>query len=161
MSYVTLEAATMTILQGVTGYLDSASIPAGNSATSLVTLGDYGALDIGSDHCAVLRPGILVDASTSARQTSREYHILVDIFRRWYDDTTTLELFAVFRDAVLAKLDQYPTLNLQGTVVVLGIGADTDPVDVNDANGNGPFFVTQRLRVRVREKIMQTGGEYA
>lgn len=151
MSYVTLEAAAKTILEGVTGFLDS----------DKVTTGDYGVLDSGSDHCAVLRPGTLVDGSTSARVTKREYHILVDIFRRWYDDTTTINLFAVFRDAVLAKLDQYPTLNLQGTVVVLGIGSDADPIDVNDTNGNGPFFIMQRLRIRVIEKVAQTGGEYA
>jgi len=151
MSYVTLQAATQVILQNVTGFLDSTN----------VTLGDYGVLDQGEDHCAVLHASLVMDAGTAARQTDREYHILVDLFRRWLNDSDTLQLFAVFRDAVLAQLDAYPTLNLSGTVRVMGVGADNEPLHVDDSNGQGPFFVMQRIRVRVRENVMQTGGEYA
>lgn len=151
MSYLIVQAATKTILEGVTGYLDNTS----------VRLGDYGVLDDGLDHCAVLRPGAISGGETAARITDREYAVLVDIFRKWLNDNDTLQNLAVFRDAVFEQLDKYPTLNLSGTTRVLAITTDGDPVDVNDENGLGPFFVMQRLRIRVRRKIAQSGGEYA
>lgn len=153
MSYVALQAAAKTILEGVTGYLDE---------DGAVTLGDYGVLDTGLYHCAVFRPGTIPDGSEAAAyRIDREYHILVDIFRKWVDDRDTLQLFAVFRDAVFAQLDKYPTLDLADNVRVRGIFTDGDPVDVRDENDLGPFFVMQRIRIRVRKSIQLSGGEYA
>ncbi len=154
MSYSSVEAAVLTLLQALTGTF---------AATTDVTRGDYRILDSGADTNAVLIPGSFEQdgiAEGGARKSVRDWNVLIDLFRQYADDGTTWTNFETDRDAVMAQLEKYPTLNGESGVVNVVISADADPGEVFDEDDAGPFFVWQRLRIRITERADLSGGEF-
>ena len=154
MSYSSVEAAVLTILQGLTGTFVS---------TSDVTRGNYEVLDSGADATAVLIPGAFEQdgiAEGGARKSVRDWNVLIDLFRKYLDEGTTWTNFETDRDAVIAELEKYPTLNGEAGIVRGIISADADAGEVFDEDDNGPFFVWQRLRIKITERADLTGGEF-
>lgn len=154
MSYSSVEAAVLTILQGLTGTFAS---------TDDVTRGDYRILDSGANANAVLIPGAFEQdgiAEGGARKSVRAWNVLIDLFRKYVDDGTTWTNFETDRDAVMAELELYPTLNSEAGIVGVTISADADPGEVFDEDDGGPFFVWQRMRLTITERADLSGGEF-
>jgi hypothetical protein len=153
MSYATCRDAVKTQLLAISSRFGASD----------VTIGDYRVLDSGSTNCAVMRPGSLARNETAAYVTEHEWDVVFDLFTRQVDDAS-YATFTVLLDDVIARIDAYPKLGTGGAaelLVISGPTTDGDPEDVFDKLGAGPFFITQRVRVRVLEKVNQTTGEYA
>ena len=154
MSYSSVEAALQTILQGLTGTF---------ADTAQVTLGNYDVLDSGVAASAVLVPGAFEQdgqGEGGARKSVRAWNVLIDLFRKYVDEGTTYTSFTTDRDAVIAEIEKYPTLNGETGIVNVIVRSDGDPGEVFDEDDAGPFFVWQRLRVAVTERADLSGGEY-
>ncbi len=154
MSYSSVEAAVLTILQGLTGTFAS---------TSDVTRGDYEVLDSGAGATAVLIPGSFEQdgiGEGGARKSVRNWNVLIDLFRKYVDEGTTWTSFETDRDAVIAEIERYPTLNSEAGIVNVIVRSDADPGEVFDEDDQGPFFVWQRLRIRITERADLSGGEF-
>ncbi|KKN73398.1 hypothetical protein LCGC14_0401010 [marine sediment metagenome] len=154
MSYSSVEAAVLTLLQALTGTF---------AATTDVSRGDYRILDSGADAVAVLVPGAFEQdgiAEGGARKSVRDWNVLIDLFRKYLDEGTTWTNFETDRDAVIAELEKYPTLNGEAGIVRGIISADADAGEVFDEDDNGPFFVWQRLRIKITERADLSGGEF-
>ncbi|MGH9158200.1 MAG: hypothetical protein ACRD1K_20720 [Acidimicrobiales bacterium] len=154
MSYVTVETRVQSLLQGITG-----TFPVAAS----VSRGDYRVLDSGEASLAVLTPGNFDEGRVGqggAQIVEREWHVLIDLFRKYLDDGTSWQNFAADRDAVLQELERRPTLNSLDGIVGVALSADSDPGEVFDENDNGPFFIWQRIRIQTMERADVTGGEY-
>ncbi len=154
MSYSSVEAAVLTLLQALTGTF---------AATTDVTRGDYRILDSGADAVAILVPGAFEQdgiGEGGARKSVRDWNVLIDLFRKYVDDGTTWTNFETDRDAVMGQLEKYPTLDGESGVVNVIISADADPGEVFDEDDQGPFFVWQRLRIRITERADLSGGEF-
>jgi|WetSurSiteA1Bulk_404760.scaffolds.fasta_scaffold35497_3 hypothetical protein len=148
--------ATVTILQSMTTYFVQ---------TADVTIGDDSRLDRGKDYISVLWPGAFRSDETENYQTTKHWDILIDLFIRYGAKggaTTTID-FIKFRDAVISKLDQYPTLNGVVGVTEIVISSEEDPVPVFEKNKGeqaGPAFLMQRLRMVVSQRSAISGGEF-
>lgn len=154
MSYSSVEIAVQTLMQALTGTFAS---------TDDVSRGDYRILDSGADTLAVLIPGPFEQdgiAEGGARKSVRAWQVLIDLFRQYVDDGTTWTNFETDRDAVLAQIEKYPTLDGESGVVNIVITADADPGEVFDEDEAGPFFVWQRLRLTITERADLSGGEF-
>jgi len=154
LSYSSVEAAVLTLLQALTGTF---------AATTDVSRGDYRILDSGADAVAVLVPGAFEQdgiAEGGARKSVRDWNVLIDLFRKYLDEGTTWTNFETDRDAVIAELEKYPTLNGEAGIVRGIISADADAGEVFDEDDNGPFFVWQRLRIKITERADLSGGEF-
>lgn len=150
MSYSTIEAAVQTILQGLSQYSDSD-----------VTRGDYRVLDQIQTDCAVLTPGSFGEPQRISQASYRAWDVLVDIFYIFRDDGSSWENFCTSRDNVVDELEKYPTLDGTSGITAVEVSATSDPLEVFDADGRGPFYLTQQLRVAVLERSDTTGGEFA
>jgi hypothetical protein len=153
MSYATCRDAVKTQLLAITG----------SFGTNDVTNGDYRVLDSAAINCAVMRPGSLALNETGSYRTEHNWDVIFDLFTKAVDDTSYATFMALL-DTVIARLDAYPKLGTGGAadlLVISGPTTDGDPEDVFDKIGAGPFFIVQRVRVRVREYVTQTTGEYA
>lgn len=112
---------------------------------------------------AVLIPGTYERAGEGeggARKSVRNWTVLIDLFRKYLDDGTTWTNFETDRDAVIAEIEKYPSLDSEAGVVDVTIAADADPGEIFDDDDQGPFFVWQRLRVGVTERADLSGGEF-
>ena len=152
MSYATCRTAVQTTLLLLTSRF----------AATDMSFGDDRILDSGLTKAVIFLPGALAKDETASYRTERHWDVLFDLFTRNMDNTS-LAAFSALVDDVVAKLDAYPKLGTAGTadLLVLSTNTDGDPQDVYDKLGAGPFFIVQRFRVRVREYVIQTTGEYA
>ncbi|RMD64625.1 hypothetical protein D6833_04135 [Candidatus Parcubacteria bacterium] len=151
MAYVDVADAVQAKLQALTSVF-------ANSTD--VTRGDYRVLDTGSQTVAVLVPGAFSAAEIAAYQSKREWVVLVDLFCRYLDDAETWSRFESARDSVIAQLELYPSLDGTTGITQVSVESDGDAVEVFDESGAGPFFVMQRLRVVVTERVGLSGGEF-
>jgi hypothetical protein len=152
MTYATVEAAVETLIVAMTEF-----------TAETVSRGDYRILDEGADDLCVLVPGSFDQdgaGQAGARKSIRAWAVLADLFRRYLDDATTWADFVATRDALIDHLEQYPTLNGVAGLTLVALGSDADPTEVFDEDENGPFFVFQRIRIAVTERVDLTGGEY-
>lgn len=152
MSYDTVEAALETLLVAMPEF-----------SASTVSRGDYRVLDSGSSDLIVLTPGPFEQdgvGQAGARKSIRLWSILADLFRKYEDDATTWAGFIATRDAVIDNIEKYPTLNNVAGLTLVAMEAPGDPIEVFDEDDNGPFFVFQRIRVAVTERVDLSGGEY-
>lgn len=152
MSYASVEVAVQTLLQAMTEFADAD-----------VSRGDYKILDSGADNLAVLTPGAFIKdeaAQAGARKSLRNWNVIIDLFRKYLDDGTTWTDFEATRDALVDRLELFPSLNGTAGVTLVGVEADSDPAEIFDEDDNGPFFLFQRIRVAVNERTDLSGGEY-
>jgi len=150
MSYSTIEIAVQDILQGLAQFADAD-----------VTRGDYRVLDSIEDDAAILAPGSFTQADVRAQMSYRTWDVLVDYFYVYRDDGTSETNFATGRDNIIAELEKYPTLDGTSGIIQIRVSADGDAEPVDDEDGRGPFFLWQRLRVTVVERVDISGGEFA
>lgn len=149
MSYATCESALITVLKLLTT----------SFGTTDVTAGDYRCLNNGAPNHAIVLPGGFGDNGIAGGVSTRSWDLLIDLYKR-FDGDSSYHDFAVLRDAVIAHLDKYPTLNHAAGVTVRTIISSGDPRDIMDEYGKGPFWVAQMLRVTVTDRAAVTGGEF-
>ncbi len=159
MSYETIEARYKTLLEPIT-------LADGTSAfedEEDVSRGDYRILDSGGPRFTVLTPGPIdeSDALGSYGSIFRIWGMIQDLFVRYTNDPDSWSAFIDVRDAVLQLVEENPTLNDLTGIIRTRIVTEGDPVEVFDEDDEGPFFILQRLRVTVTERVDRTGGEYA
>lgn len=148
-----VQSALQTVLQGLPQFADH---PEG------VTRGDYSILESQDlDVMIVIEPGVFGSGDAGACQITRTWQIPFNIFCRYTGDITTLADFSTFRDAVIDRLDSYPTLNGQDNITLARLSAEGDPTEVKDRTGGGPFFTMQTLQAEIIERVTLSGGEYA
>jgi hypothetical protein len=146
-----IESALQTVLQGLTQF---------DGHPEGVTRGDYRVLDSGLTHTVIIEPGTFISDDAMAYTIQRTWDIPVLIFEKYIDDAVSLVNFTAFRDAVIARLDQYPTLNGAADLTLNRLSSDGDPEEVKDKQDGGPFFTMQTLRVSITERVALSGGEY-
>jgi hypothetical protein len=153
MSYATCRDAvknTLLLLTGTFGAND-------------ISNGDDRILDSGLTNAAIMLPGTLALNQTGSYRTEHHWDVVFDLYTR-HMDNTSYATFSALVDTVVAKLDAYPKLGTAGAgelLVIDGPVSAGEAQDVFDKLGAGPFFIVQRFRVRVREYVTQTTGEYA
>ncbi len=129
-----------------------------------VDMGSYQMLDKGVQFAAVLLPGRIGDPGADSYSVIHQDDVLMDLFARYDSDAATnWDNFTIFRDAIRAKLEGYPTLNGLTGVQKVTVAADDDPGAIVKGKSPeaGPIFIIQRLRVQVSQRTELTTGEYA
>lgn len=127
--------------------------------SSLVTIADYRVLDSGITNAAVLVPGNFDGGEAHGYETTVRWDVLVDLFTKYTtNQAATITAFTAMRDAVIAKLNLYPSLLNESGVSKIVVTGDGDPTDV--MTQEVPVFIFQRLRVTVTQRVALTGGEY-
>lgn len=139
-----------TLLQGATGF-----------ASANVTQGDFLILDKGAAPYCVIYPGPFTAepiTNTSARIFWTYY---AEVYEDFLDDDYTALTTA--RDAIVARLNSYPTLNQLTGVAYTIVTSGDDLIYLYPAGGaDNPQFVGQRLSIEVIEKPSYGGlGEFA
>jgi len=83
---------------------------------------------------------------------------VVKIYERYIDDGTTQQNLATHLSEIFAVLN-YPYMGDQDTVqdsTIIGIG---EPLEIRDANGNGPFFLNWDIFIQWEEDTNVTFAE--
>lgn len=158
MSYAILQSNLKTILEGCARFTDPGAI----------TEGDYRVLDQGMAEIVILEPGgIEMEEPEEAGAgfdpiRSRVWQVILLLFERFTTDAATSAGLIAMRDAVIGEIEKYPSLKDTTRMTdYLTIIADGDPQDIRDTMGQGPFFKLQVLRLRARETVYLTTGDYA
>lgn len=135
--YMAAQALLKTLLSGVSGLQ--------------VTEGDYSVLDRGYDKSAVLIPGAF--GRHELAEMTREYPwaIVVDLFARFAENDLAYSTIGTLMDSVINKVEGARALSQD--YVIDGIETESDVEGVYNQAGNGPFFITLRLRFTVTEFI--------
>ena len=153
MTYAVIEAAVKTLLEGMTEFVSNDDI----------SRGDYRILDSGAINLAVLTPGTFTKdeaGQAGARKSLRNWSVIIDLFRKYLDDGKTWTDFEATRDALVDRLELFPSLNGTAGVTLVGVEADSELGGIFDEDDNGPFFLVQTIRVAVNERTDLSGGEY-
>jgi len=138
VSYQTAENALETILKKVTGF-DAAN----------VKKGDYRILGHGKDKAAVLQPGPFTRTSLAPGITNTAWVILVELYIAFKGEISTIASdIRTERQAIIDKVDQYPTLD-RASGIVLGVVEAGDEPELW-AVGSRQYW-RQILRVTVKE----------
>ena len=135
--YMAAQALVKTLLSGVSGLQ--------------VTEGDYSVLDRGYDKSAVLIPGSF--GRHELAEMTREYPwaIVADLFVRFSENDAAYSTIGTLMDSVINKVQGARSLSQD--YVIDGIETESDVEGVYNQSGNGPFFITLRLRFTVTEFI--------
>jgi hypothetical protein len=150
MAYFDIENAVKTLL--LTDTTDFRSVD--------ISQGNYDIIENGAPSHIVLVPGAVGPEQVGSCTLLRTWDVMIDIFIRYSVDNPWTT-FQTVRANVMAKLDAYPTLNNPTTMVVQQLVSAGDVSEVFEKNGEGPFYLLQRLRLTVEEKSSLTTGEYA
>jgi hypothetical protein len=132
------------------GLLKSLLLTNANFGTNDVTEGDLSILDSGIKNAAVLFPASLVDFDIAGMVRSHTWEGFIDLYTKFEGDGS-YSAFGVLRDSVVATLDAEKCLN--ETYFMTAITSESDPVEVYDKLGGGPFFIWQRLRLSIDEQV--------
>ena len=119
-------------------------------AAGSVTEGDYRVLDSGVTNSVVLLPGSVPNIDTAGMTREQNWECIADVFTKFVDDTS-YSTFGTVRDTLISTIDAAPCLS--ATYFVMGISSDGEARDVEDIQGSGPYFVTQRLRIAIQENV--------
>jgi hypothetical protein len=147
VSYASTEERIQTLLQGLTSVF---------ATTAQVTRGDWRPLDTGIATLAVLYPGEFREAGMTRHSSSFHWTINLEFFLRF--SNTAYTDFGSKRDAILQHLQKYPTLNVLGNANREETSGG-DIREVFDKDGNGPFFLSQVISIRVADYIQVTIAE--
>lgn len=146
MSYATSESALQTILRTVSGY-----------ASPNVTLGDYRILGQGKEKVIILQPGAFNREGLAPGITHTTWGILVELYIAFKGEISTIASdIRTERQAVIDKVDTYPTLNRAAGVMLGAIEVGDEPELW--AVGSRQYW-RQVLRVTVKESGVVTYAE--
>jgi hypothetical protein len=159
MSYENVIDRIQLLLQGLTTYFIE---------TGDVTIGDDSRLDRGKECVAVLWPANFNSDEAENYQSTKYWQTKIDLFVRFgaKGSPATVDKFIQLRDAVITKLDQYPTLNGIDGVTQIVITGEDEPLPVyqksksGSVSETGPAFLMQTLIVTVTQRVALSGGEY-
>jgi hypothetical protein len=149
----------ITILKGLTTYF-----PVGaESGAQAVNTGRYSILDTGVTYAAIFHPARFSSSQTSAYQSPKHWHIIVDLFYKPTDDEqTNWDNFSIFREAIIAELDSHNTLGGHLNVTAVTISADNDPLEITRREKDGTAldsFIWEALRIDVEQLVPITDKE--
>ena len=134
------------------GLLKTLLLTCASFGASDVTEGDFRVLDSGSTNTAVLLPGAIPNFDIAGLVRQVEYEAIMDLFTRFVDDTT-YNTFGTLRDAVISTLNTGSAPALSAVYFITLLRSDSDPIELFDKQGNGPFFITQRFRITIEEQV--------
>jgi len=132
------------------GLLKTLLLTNSNFGASDVTEGDLSILDRGKTNMAVLFPASLPEYDLAGMVREHEWEGFIDLYTKFISDVS-YSAFGTLRDSVVATLDTAKCLS--AAYFMMAIASDGDPVEVFDKQGGGPFFIWQRLRLRINEQV--------
>lgn len=151
MSYDAIEGAFLTLLQALTGTF---------ATSAQVTRGDWRIVDSGLSPLAVLYPGPFSEGDTWASGgTDYQWTVNCQLITRFLNNGTSQVSMEQTRDAVVAQIQKYPTLNALAGVQAVGRVNGGEIVELRDKDGGGPYFLQTDLTWQVTELVTVTGGE--
>ena len=146
MSYATAESALQTILRTVTGF-----------ASPNVTLGDYRFLGTGTEKAVVLNPGPFTRENLSPGLVHNSWIVLVELFIGFRGEISTIASdIRTERQALIDKIDTYPTLDRTAGITLGSLEAGDEPELW--AIGSRQYW-RQVLRVTVKEAAVVAYAE--
>lgn len=139
---------------------------AGSGTDRNITIGDFKILDKGLDRAVVIEylpsdhgPG------TSPIATHNTYasihNIVIRVYRRYREDGTTYENLVTDVGTIIAKINEYPKLNLGRTSTVIRaiVNRTGDVFALFDVNGEGPYFIRMDIFLEATEQVSRTPVE--
>lgn len=148
--YDAIEERFQTLLQGLTGTF---------ATTAQVTRGDWRPMDRGISPTAVLFPGAVSPGDHwAAGGEDYIWSVNCDLIVRYLLDGTSWVTLEQTRDAVIALIQKYPTLNALGNCAVGPVNGG-DMLEIRNKEGDGPFFIATTLTWQVTQLSVVTGGE--
>lgn len=150
MSYTTIEAKVLTLLQALAQYADAQ-----------VTRGDYSVLDIGYTQYCVIRPGPFeINRTGDWGMIGIDWTIYISLYERYTGDGTEFTNLETQRQNVIDMLNANPSLDgTTGVTLVLGRAPDVSAVYPVDSDT--PQYLMQTIEARVHEEALSTTGEFA
>lgn len=152
MSYATIEAAALSLLQALAQFDDDD-----------VTRGDFRVLDRGSAPYAVLYPGPFeVRDYGDWSQKLFAWTMYCEIFEKWDGYGTCYTNLETTRQNVVDCFNENPSMNSTANVVYVIPGRGDELAYIFPRGGGDvPQFIMQRVAVTVHETAVYTGGEFA
>ncbi|KAF0138175.1 MAG: hypothetical protein FD153_1482 [Rhodospirillaceae bacterium] len=146
MSYSVAESALETIVKLVTGY-----------SASNVSKGDYKVLGTGQTKAVVLSPGPFRRTNMSPGITNTDWMVLLELYIPFLTEISAIATaIRTERQAIIDKLDTYPTLN-RASGIVLGALESGDEPELWQV-GSRKWW-RQVMRVTIREAGTVTYAE--
>jgi hypothetical protein len=121
-----------------------------NFVTGSVTEGDYRILDSGYTNACVLLPGSFPEMDLASLKRDIYWEAYADLFTRFVDDTS-YTTFGTLRDSVFTIIRA--NRSLSAVYQMIGISPADEPRDIFNKQGQGPFWIMQRLRIAIVEFI--------
>jgi len=122
-----------------------------------VTLADYKVLTGGNAKAIVIFPGGFSQELSTVNTDSSyliQYELEVQTFVQYKTDPEAAEKLAEYRQAIIEKVNQYPTLDGVDGVLFAMITRGEPPVPVFNSDGAGPFYWLQTLICTVQEDLI-------
>lgn len=117
MSYTVAETALETILKTVTGY-----------SASNVSKGDYRVLGTGQTKAIVLNPGPFTRVNMSPGIVNNNWVVLLELYIPFQTEISTIATnIRTERQAIIDKIDTYPTLNRASGIVLGALESGDEP----------------------------------
>lgn len=132
------------------GLLKTLLLTNSSFGASDVTEGDLRILDSGSTNTAVLFPGSVPTYDVAGMERQHEWTAILDLFKRFVDDTS-YSGFGTLRDSVFTTIEAAPALS--ASFFIYNITSDSEPFEVFDKQGAGPFFIGQRFLLSIMEQV--------
>ena len=154
MSYEALTDDLVSVIQGMARF-----------ANADVTKGDDRILGHGKTDCVILYPGpFRIEEEGEISQGREDYiwTVYVDLFQRVKTNPgADWVLFGAARDDLITTLRKYPNL-AQSAIFVkeVAVNASNPPQYVFNEQGQGPYFIVQRIVAEIVENTTASGGDY-
>ncbi len=117
MSYTTVEDALLAVVRSVTGY-----------DTENSRVGDYRILGHGKGKAVILNPGPFRRINESSGVIRTDWAVNLELYVAYSGDISDVaEDIRVERQAIIDKIDQYPTLNRAGGVLLGTLDTGAEP----------------------------------
>jgi hypothetical protein len=148
MAYTECQTALKNKLVTVTGL-----------SSTTVTLAEYGVLDRGNAHAAVLVPAAIGAGRNTGGTYQRLWDILIDLYHAYTTEADSFSGFETLRAAVILAIDNDPNLGGTAGVTDTILTSDGDILTIAHRGSGaetGPVFLTQRLRATVYQDLNAT-----
>lgn len=145
MSYATIADGLKTILRTIIDF---------NGPN--VTLADYKVLTGGNSQAIVIFPGGFtqsIETFNTSGDYFIQYEVEIQVFVRYKTDPEAASKLAAYRQAIIEKVNQYPTLDGVDGVLFAMVTRGDAPIPVFNQDGTGPFYWLQTLVCSVQEDL--------
>lgn len=155
MSYEALTDDLVDVIQSMSRFADAD-----------VSKGDDRKLAHGKNDCVILYPGpfsVEEEGEISQGREDWTWTVYLDLFLRVKTNPgADWVLFGAARDDLISTLRKYPNLS-QAAIFIkeVAVNASSDPQYVFNDQGQGPFFIVQRIVAEIVENTTVTGGDYS